>query len=181
MPCFIQGNHCLESLVSLSQEEIYNNRDLSYSAWHRRGSTRRFIGLESAQLLAMIDVDVCLYLEYDDYSREPLALVEVAIDTNQSIKVSTVTKNLARRCKPLLPAFTCLYTLGCENNPADSNYKDITDFRTKRIWPEPETNWKHYYPREWAEFLLKIRQKSSSIIDQFQGYEIRQLNFTNRE
>jgi hypothetical protein len=39
------------------QEERYNTRDRTYSAWHRRLSTRRFVGLERAQLLAMIDIE----------------------------------------------------------------------------------------------------------------------------
>lgn len=44
------------------QEERYGNRDRTYSAWHRRLSTRRFVGLERAQLLAMIDLDAALYV-----------------------------------------------------------------------------------------------------------------------
>ena len=48
------------------QEEKYGTRDRAYSAWHRRKSTRRFIGIEHAQLLAMIDLDASLYVEYDD-------------------------------------------------------------------------------------------------------------------
>lgn len=70
----------------MSQEERYGARDMSYSAWHRRNSTRRFIGIEYAQLLAMIDVDVSLYVEYDDKTKMPLALIEIAIDVGQESK-----------------------------------------------------------------------------------------------
>ena len=48
------------------QEEIYGTRDRAYSAWHRRGSTRRYVGIDRAQLLAMIDLDAALYVEYDN-------------------------------------------------------------------------------------------------------------------
>ena len=64
----------------MAQEEVYNTRDRSYSAWHRRKSTGRFIGFEHAQLLAMIDLDASLYVEYDDGTKEPIALIETAID-----------------------------------------------------------------------------------------------------
>jgi hypothetical protein len=43
------------------QEERFGNRDRTYSAWHRRSSVRRFVGIEKAQLLAMIDLDGALY------------------------------------------------------------------------------------------------------------------------
>lgn len=38
------------------QEEVYAIQDRSYSAWHRRHSTRRFVGIDRAQLLAMVDL-----------------------------------------------------------------------------------------------------------------------------
>ena len=62
----------------MSQEEKYNERRRDYSAWHRRNSTRRFIGIEHAQLLAMIDLDASIYVEYDDGTKEPIALIETA-------------------------------------------------------------------------------------------------------
>ena len=64
----------------MSQEERHGTRDRSYSAWHRRQSTRRYIGIEKATLLAMIDLDASLYVEYDDGTKEPLALIETAQD-----------------------------------------------------------------------------------------------------
>lgn len=41
----------------MSQEECYSVRDRSYPAWHRWHSTRRFVGIDRAQLLAMVDLD----------------------------------------------------------------------------------------------------------------------------
>ena len=164
----------------MPQEEIYNTRDQSYSAWHRRNSTRRFVGLESAQLLAMIDLDAILYIEYDDATKEPLALIETAMDVNQGNKPSTITKALARRCTPLLPAYVLLYTLADIPNPADIKCKDIKHFRVKRVWPEPETTWRLYEPAEWAKYLLVLRKSTTEAIDLFHGHEVKQFNLSEK-
>jgi hypothetical protein len=146
------------------QEEKYGTRDRSYSAWHRRLSTGRFIGIENAQLLAMIDLDASLYVEYDDGSREPLALIETARDVGQKYKTATVTKNLAILSN--LPCFVVLYTLSEQANPADTRWKDINGFRVKRLHPKPEKTWRVLTPNEWAETLLKMREYSARRVDQ---------------
>jgi len=76
---------------------------------HRRHSTRRFVGIERAQLLSMIDLDAALYVEYDDSSKEPLALIETARDVGQGYKAATVTRNLAKRAG--LPCYCVLLPL----------------------------------------------------------------------
>jgi len=48
------------------QDEKYGTRSLAYSAWHRHKSTGRYVGIEKAQTLAMIDVDHVIYVEYDN-------------------------------------------------------------------------------------------------------------------
>jgi hypothetical protein len=149
----------------MAQEEIFNTRDRSYSAWHRRQSTRRFVGIERAQALAMIDLDASLYVEYDDGTKEPLALVETAMDRGQAMKPATVTKRLAQRCVPMVPAYVLLYTLGEQPNPADERYKDIECFRVRRVWPEPETPWEKYTPKQWADRLVLLREWSARRID----------------
>lgn len=148
----------------MSQEEIYNTRDRSYSAWHRRFSTRRFIGIESAQLLAMIDLDASVYVEYDNGSKEPLALIETAEDVGQIYKTATVTLKLATRAK--LPCFVLLYKLSCSLNPADKRYRDIEQFRVKRLWPDMEKTWRIITPQSWAETLLKLRRWQCNKLDQ---------------
>lgn len=148
----------------MAQEEKYGTRDRSYSAWHRRNSTRRFVGMENAQLLAMIDLDASLYVEYDDGTKEPLALIETAIDVGQPHKTATVTLNLARRAD--LPCFCVLYTLSHLSCPADKQWMDISQFRVKRLHPltkdEVESKkypgWEVLSPGEWAERLLKMRR-----------------------
>jgi hypothetical protein len=148
------------------QEEKYNGRDRTYSAWHRRMSTQRFVGMELAQTLGMIDLDASLYVEYDDNTKEPLALIETALDVGQDRKTATVTKNLARRCTSIYtPAFILLYTKSNKVNPADPLYLDIASFRAKRIWKEPETRWYHYTPSQWAKWLVGLRQFTAASLD----------------
>ncbi len=146
----------------MSQEEIYGTRDRSYSAWHRRMSTRRFVGIEKAQTLAMIDLDASLYVEYDDRTKEPIALMETARDVGQSNKPSTVTRNLARKAG--LAACVVLYKTSAEKNPADPRWPDIVSFRVKRIWP-PGGNWRNITPRRWAEILVELRVIEAAKLD----------------
>jgi hypothetical protein len=147
----------------MAQEEVFNNRRRDYSAWHRRNSTRRFIGIEHAQLLAMIDLDASLYVEYDDGTKEPLALIETAQDVGQAFKTATVTANLAKKSD--LPCFVVLYTLADWRNPADPTWQDIQQFRVKRLHPNPEKDWRILEPSDWAQTLLKLRSWSAKKLD----------------
>ena len=147
----------------MSQEEMYGSRERTYSAWHRRLSTRRFIGIEKAQLLAMIDLDASLYVEYDDGTKDPVALIETARDVGQSYKCATVTQKLAKRAD--LPCFVVLYTITNSLNPADSQWPDISSFRVKRLWPKPEYDWRTVTPQEWAETLLRMRGWGAKMLD----------------
>lgn len=147
----------------MAQEEKYGTRDRTYSAWHRRNSIRRFVGIESAQTLAMIDLDAAVYVEYDDASKEPLSLIETARDVGQSFKSAAVTKNLARKAG--IPAFVLLYTPNGIRNPADDAWPDIASFRVRRIW-RTETEWRTMSPDDWAKFLVRLRQKESSLLDE---------------
>ena len=148
----------------MTQEEKYGDRDLTYSAWHRRRSTGRFVGIESAQLLAMIDLDVMLFVEYDDDTKEPVALIEVAQDVGQKNKPSTVTRKLAKRAD--IPAYVTLYQTSEERpNPADPNLPDIEGFRVKRIWPQTEYKWRCLTPQEYAKSLLRMREWQGKRID----------------
>ena len=135
----------------------------TYSVWHRRFSTRRFIGIEAAQRLSMIDLDAALYVEYDDQSREPLALIETARDVGQAWKSASVTKRLAQRAG--VAAFVLLYRCGDSPNPADPNCPDISQFRIKRLWPKPEHAWRTISPNDWAKGLLRIRQWAARHLD----------------
>lgn len=148
-------------------EERHGARDQTYSAWHRRLSTRRFIGIERAQLLSMIDVDACLYVEYDDGTKEPLALIETAHDVGQPYKSATVTATLARLAQ--IPAFCALYRCSERPNPADARWPDVEAFRVRRLWPKPEAAWREMSPAEWAKALLAMRHESCWRLDQAQA------------
>lgn len=154
----------------MSQEERFGYRDLIYSAWHRRGSTQRFIGIERAQLLAMIDIDCSIFVECDDGTHEPLALIEAARDIGQPHKAHSILKALARRTQPVVPAYVLLYRPSLkQRNPADKRHVDIEQFRYRRIWPEPrnaaEMGFAVVSPQEWAEKLLRLRDWSAKTID----------------
>lgn len=147
----------------MSQEERFGTRGLEYSAWHRVRSIARYVGLEAAQSLTMIDQDVTLYLELDSSTREPLALVEVATDVGQRDKPASTTAKLAARCN--LPAYCVLLRLSSCANPADKRQLDIDSFRVRRIWPAPEHQWRTLTPAEWAQGLLQIRSWSATRLE----------------
>lgn len=144
-------------------EQRFTLIDRAYSAWHRRFSIARFVGIEKAQLLSMIDLDAALYVEYDDRTREPLALIETARDTGRGWKSSTITARLARRAG--LPCYCVLYTCANDPNPADPRYFDVIRLRVLRRWPRPETKWRTLTPHAWAHALLQIRAWSARRLD----------------
>lgn len=147
----------------MTQEERFGTRDRTYSAWHRRMSLRRYIGIERAQLAAMIDLDASLYVEYDDGTKEPLALIETAVDCGQSHKSFTVTQKLALRAD--LPAFVVLYGKSATANPADPSWHDIEWFRVRQIAPIVDPTFRRVTPREWADQLLRLRGMSAAALD----------------
>jgi hypothetical protein len=146
----------------MPQEEIFGTRDKSYSAWHRRLSVCRYVGIERAQTLAMIDLDAALYVEYDDASKEPLALIETAVDCGQEWKAGTVIGKLAERAN--IPAYVLLYRLADTPNPAAPEHMDIVSFRVRSMWPH-RTEWKDFTAAEWAEKLVEIRAWSARRLD----------------
>jgi hypothetical protein len=147
----------------MPQEERFGSRDRVYSAWHRRNSTRRFVGIERAQLLSMIDLDGALYCEFDTATSEPLALIETARDVGQHRKRATVTRRLAQRAS--VPAYVVLYRVSDTPNPADPSQGDIEQFRVRRLWPRPEAAWRTLGPQEWAQALLQIRAWAAHRLD----------------
>jgi hypothetical protein len=145
------------------QKERYGTRDLSYSAWHRAASIRRFVGWEQAQLLNMVDADCVLFLEYHQSTKEPLALIEAAIDVGQDYKPATAIARLAKRAG--IPAYLVLYRQSAAPNPADPRMLDVSGFRVKRLYPRTETKWRAMPPAEWAEALLRIRAWAARRLD----------------
>lgn len=152
----------------MAQEERYGSRDLTYSAWHRRLSLKRFIGIEAAQTCAMIDTDAQTWVECEDQTFRPLMLVETARDVGQAHKNGTLLKNEASRGEPCgedIPAYIVLYKPSDEMNPANKAWPDVERFRVKRLWPEPETEWETLSPQEWAKRIIEIRKWSARRLD----------------
>ena len=147
----------------MSQEERYGTRDLTYSAWHRIGSIQRYVGIEGAQTLGMIDCDASLWVEWHNGDKWPLALIETAKDINQPFKPATVTEKLAIQAG--LPAYLLLYTPAQKQNPHDKRWPDIESFRVRRLHPEREAEFRTYTPGEWAKLLVQLRQSSAEQID----------------
>lgn len=98
-----------------------------------------------------------MWVEYDDDTKAPIAFIETAIDTGQPFKPATVTQNTAKGYFPPVRAYVLLYKLAETQNPADPNWKDIKSFRVRRLWPEPEFDWRTLTPEEWAKELLEVR------------------------
>lgn len=150
----------------MSQEEVYGSRDRTYSAWHRRKSTARYVTLDKAQLLAMIDVDCAPWVEYDDQDKHPVALIETAIDVGQSHKNNSVTKNLAAMAK--IPGLLVLYTPSDKPNPADPGCPDIDRFRVRLIWPKL-SDWTVVTPEKYCDFLLQLRMVGARAVEKLLG------------
>lgn len=138
----------------MSQEERFGTRDRTYSA------LGRFIGVDRAQLVAMCDIDAALWLEHDDLTKEPLALIETARDVGQPFKSGTVLMRLAKRAR--LPAYVCMYRVCDRKNPGDAACQDVASFRVRRVYPKPEIGWRELTPAQWANGLLKIRSWSAA-------------------
>jgi hypothetical protein len=111
----------------------------------------------------MVDLDMSVYVEYDDRTMEPLALIETAVDVGQQWKAATVTVKLARRAA--LPAFVVLYKKSLRRNPADQDFTDIDLFRVRQLTPECDLRWRIYQPSEWALFLLSLRDRCAQSLD----------------
>lgn len=144
----------------MAQEEKTGERDLTYSCWHRAKSTSRFVDDAQAKGLGMIDIDVPLYVEYQDGTKEPIAIFETARDIGQDYKCATVTKRLAERAG--LIAAIVLYKPSQTPNPANPSLPDIESFRVLPLLkkggiPVERSEWLVYSPEEWAKQLCKIR------------------------
>ncbi len=140
------------------RQEHFGYRSLAYSNWHRAGSLARYLPIDQAQRLAMIDLDAAVYVEYEASTRAPLILIETARDVGQRWKSATVVMELARRAN--VPAYALLYQLAETTNPADSRFADCAGFRIRRLYPKPERNWRTLSPAAWASALVRIRSWS---------------------
>ncbi len=55
--------------------------------------------------------------------------------------------------------YTVLYDLSVNTNPVDLRSPDISQFRVRRNWPDPETGWTVMTPQQWCDTLLEVRAR----------------------
>lgn len=142
----------------MAQKERYGSRGLEYSAFHRTNSICRYLPFKVAIKLSQIDLDCIVYVEYEDDGKHILllALIETARDVGQQRKCTEVTLALGRKAK--LEVYTVLYRLAQTANPADARYRDIDEFRMRRVWPSPEQSWRMLKPEEYARWLVALHK-----------------------
>jgi hypothetical protein len=138
------------------QKEQTHRRSLAYSAFHRTLRIAKLLrnDYRLAQSLTTVDIDVCLWIEWDEGYKQVIALLEVAIDNGH--KTATILQDLARRAN--VPAYVVLYTEAATLNPVDPTVPDIARFRLRRLHPNPERAYRIYTPEEYAWFLVHLRE-----------------------
>jgi len=143
----------------VAQDELYGERDLSYSVWHREASVRRFISDAEAHGLTCIDVDATLWCEWHSGTKEPLLFIETARDIGQQSKPVTVLTRLAETSGRA--GYLVLYRLSdapCFAYPDLGCAREIDGFRVRRVWPEPEPE-TEMTPEEYARYLVRERER----------------------
>jgi hypothetical protein len=126
----------------MSQRERTGVRDMIYSRWHRPELISRYLRLDQAVILDMIDIDAC---ESCHFCKRPLALIE----TKESRATSTsayITSLLAQMAG--VPGYLVFYTA------TDSD--DISEFRVQQVAPVPGAL-TVVTPQAYAEWLLSLR------------------------
>lgn len=131
----------------MQEHEKSGYRDLIYNVWHRPQSIGRFIPMEDAMNLRSIDIDL---VECTKSGRTVL-IHELARDIGQENKSTNIIRRMAQDmdCCALLT----LYTPSEKLNPADVRFLDISAFRVRKIWPNPEQDFRDFMPDEYANYL----------------------------
>jgi len=149
----------------MPQLERTNTRTLTYSAWHRRDSIKRFTagGEVIASRLTMIDIDGVYVEAKHPYDRPPVALIETVevsrrlSPTEYYPKSVNILYQLGKAAN--IPVFLVLYRPDYSHrNPADKSWPDIIEFYVKEYYPVQSKKWKLYSPEQYAQFLVELRQ-----------------------
>lgn len=145
-------------------EEQYGNRDgeLLYSRWHRPASMRRFVGVDVADAMSMINIDHIYrcdrWASYCGHCRRTQLIVESALDFGQSDKVARVTARLASDLRIPAVALVALITPTADG-------QDIERFRVKQVAPlgaihERLRGWQEFSPQKYVDLLVWFRRHS---------------------
>jgi hypothetical protein len=129
----------------MSQAERTGVRDLLYSRWHRQDSINRFIGIRSAAMLKVVDIDWC---EACQFCSQPVALIETQ-ESKRAPKAATITQNLADLSK--LPAYSVSYEPSADG-------RDIDGFAVQMIAPSLGEV-ARMMPYQYAKWLLALRDE----------------------
>lgn len=136
----------------------FSAKEKAFNEWHRQDSISRYISTADARALAALDLDLC---EYSRPGGPVVLLHEVAEDRGQSGKQTKVISSLAEQAG--IFALCTLYKLSDEMNPHSPGVPDISGFRVRRIWPDPQQGWKSLTPREYATYLnIKVKKLKES-------------------
>lgn len=149
----------------MPQSERTGERPLTYSAWHRRDSIKRFLAGNDilASRLTMIDIDGAYIEAKHPYDRPPVALIET-VEVSKKLKPTdyypksvNILYQLGKNAN--IPVFLVLYRPNYLSfNPADNRYPDIVEFYVKEYYPAKSKKWKIYNPEQYAKFLVYLRQ-----------------------
>jgi len=158
-------------------------RDLSYSAWHRSKSIGRFLSdfdknkhrirlmdgswceysdpwkQSTADKLGLIDIDHIVYDGKHWTDRKPVALIESARTDGEYTydKAATMMAMIGEAAN--IPVFVVLYQLSRLPNPFQPECNDIDWFFVRRYWPAKERGYRQMTPKQYAEFLVMLRQE----------------------
>jgi len=152
----------------MPHEERTGKRSLTYSEWHRVKSIRRFAPEVVAARLTMIDIDGVFVEAKHPYDRKPVALVET-VETGKSLKPTdyyyknvNILYQLGKAAN--VPVFLVLYKPDhATRNPAAPDHPDIAEFYIKEWWPNRSKKWKVCNPKQYANFLICLRQSHIEI------------------
>lgn len=126
----------------------YSKDQNAFNEWHRQESIKRYIHPKDAGGLVAMDLDL---LEYDWDTGQVVLLHEVAEDRGQNNKQTRVMRQLAEQAG--CHALCTLYTLSNEYNPENPDVLDISWFRARRVWPNPQHEFISMNPAEYARRL----------------------------
>src|SRR5690606_23866370 len=132
-----------------SLEERTGTRDLTYSRWHRPKSIRRYLSVEQAAKLTVIDIDWC---EACWRCAAPLALIETQRSTKgpKNARIMTELAKLAQ-----LPAFSVGYHVG-----EVGGEEDCIAFYVTQLWPYADARRVvTMTAQQYAEWLWSLRSK----------------------
>ena len=148
----------------MPQNERTGKRALTYSAWHRKDSIKRFLGGKDviASRLTMIDIDGMWIEAKHPYDRPPVALIET-VEVSYKLKPESYYPKSANILYQLgkaanVPVFLLLYLPDNKPNPVSPEWPDIAEFYVKELYPTKSKLWKCYNPEGFARFLFYLRQ-----------------------